>query len=150
MELLLKLVPLKEMPESLMFRGAQGGQRREGGVVRCVWGDCVLSGLYDSRSQGDEEQVGESALGSAQQHSGHTGLATPFLFSFFLLLLVCDSLFDVTRKAVGNMGYFPVTEDVCVADVSSVSGAALGLYNIVNCATPRDLESPQPHAPAPR
>lgn len=93
----------------------------------------------------------EKALwGSAQQHSGHTGLATPFLFSFFLLLLVCDSLFDVTRKAVGNMGYFPVAEDVCVADVSSVSGAALGLYNIVNCATPRDLESPQPHAPAPR
>lgn len=72
------------------------------------------------------------------------------LFFFFLLLLARDSLFDVTRKAVGNMGYFPVAGDVCVADVSPVSGAALSLYNIVNCATPRDLKSPQPHTPAPR
>lgn len=87
-------------------------------------------------------------ISSATQRPHRIG--DSFLFSFFLLLLVCDSLFDVTRKAVGNMGYFPVAEDVCVADVSSVSGAALGLYNIVNCATPRDLESPQPHAPVPR
>lgn len=89
----------------------------------------------------------KSFRSAQQQHS--TGLATP-CFSFFLLLLVCDSLFDVTRKAVGNMGYFPVAGDVCVAGVSPVSGAALSLYNIVNCATPRDLKSPQPHTPAPR
>lgn len=105
-----------------------------GRVVRCVW--FFQASTRKGRSELEKEQ-----------HS--TGLATP-CFSFFLLL-VCDSLFDVTRKAVGNMGYFPVAGDVCVAGVSPVSGAALSLYNIVNCATPRDLKSPQPHTPpAPR
>lgn len=78
-----------------------------------------------------------NCFGSTQQHR----IGDSFFVFFFLLLLNCDSLFDVTRKAVGNMGYFPVAGDVCVADVSPVSGAALGLYNIVNCAAPRDLES---------
>lgn len=73
-ELLLKVVPLNEMPGSLMFRGAQNGQRR------CPM--CVLSGLYGSRSQGDEEQVGESALDRLSSNTAATGLATPFCFLF--------------------------------------------------------------------
>lgn len=89
---------------------------------------CVLSTIRDGKG---EERVGESVFGSAAH-----GIGDSFLFFFFLLLLVCDSLFNVTRKAVGNMGYFPVAGDVCVADVSPGQGPSWA-YIILRTVQPR-------------
>lgn len=83
-ESLLKVVPLNEMPESLMFREFQSGRRRREGLSD-VYGDCAFSaGLYDLRSRGDEkseERVRESVLDQLSNNTAGTGLVTPF-FSF--------------------------------------------------------------------